>query len=182
MDTKKTLLWITRTGVLIALLVALQWGLGSMTGNNQLVVGSAVNLVLIVAVVLSGLYSGAAVAVVSPFTAYMFGIGTTFIALVPFIALGNLSLIIVWFLITKKAAVNANGYIKMVTALVLGALIKLGLLYFTVVKLAIPFILNVNEKQAAVLSANFSLPQLVTASIGGAIAILIIPVVKKAIK
>ena len=181
MDTKKTLLWITRTGVLIALLVALQWGLGALTANNQFVVGSAVNLVLIVAAVLSGLYSALAVAVVSPFTAFLFGIGTPFFALVPFIAIGNFVIVLVWFLMVKKVRTESNAYIRMIAALIVGALLKFAVLYLTIAQLAVPFILDVNEKQGAALSAVFSWPQLVTAAIGGAIAILIIPILKKAV-
>ena len=182
MNSKKTLLWITRTGILIALLVALQWVLGSATSNNQFVVGSAVNLVLIIAAVVSGLYSGAAVAVISPFTAYFFGIGTSFFVIVPFIALGNLVLVLLWSLIVKGTAKGKAGYVRMGGALALGALLKFLTLYITVVKFAAPVLLDLNEKQMSAVTLAFSWPQLVTASIGGAIAILVIPILKKAVR
>lgn len=180
MDSKKTLLWITRTAVLIALLITFQWGLGSLTGS-QFVIGSAVNLVLIVAAV-SGLFSGITVALISPFLAYLFGIGTPFIAIVPFIAVGNLVIVLVWYLIVNKAKMSENLYVRMFTALILGAALKFITLYLLIVKFALPFILNLPDKIVNKLSLAFSWPQLVTAAIGGALAIIIIPVIKKAVK
>ena len=62
---------LTRTAILIALLVALQYATSSL---GQFVTGSCVNLVLAVAAMLCGPVSGLIVAVVSPFFAYLFGI------------------------------------------------------------------------------------------------------------
>ncbi len=181
MKTNSSIKWITRTGILVALLISLQWGLGALTANNQFVVGSAVNLILIMAAIASGLYSAVTVAVISPFTAFMFGIGTPLFPLVPFIALGNLVLVLIWYLLAVKSFSALNYSIRMISALIVGSVIKFGVLYLSIVKVAIPYLLDVPEKQAQVLSATFSWPQLVTAAIGGAIAFLIFPVVKKTI-
>ena len=48
---------------------------------GQLVTGSCVNLVLAVAAVIGGLWCGVTVAAVSPFFAYLLGIGTPFLQL-----------------------------------------------------------------------------------------------------
>ena len=46
----------------------------------------------------------------------------------------------------------------------------------------VPMVLTLNEKQMAVLSASFSFPQLITAAIGGVLAMLLVPPLRRAIK
>ena len=82
---KKTV-WIARTAVCLALLIAIQFLTKSL---GQLVTGSCVNLVLAIAVLIGGVWSGVTVAVISPFCAYLLGIGPAFLPLVPCISLGN---------------------------------------------------------------------------------------------
>ena len=67
---KKTT-WIARTAVCLALLLAVQFFTKSL---GQLVTGSCVNLVLAVAALIGGVWSGVTVAVISPFCAYLLGI------------------------------------------------------------------------------------------------------------
>ena len=50
-----------------------------------------------------------------------------------------------------------------------------------IVKLVLPT-LGLAEKQVAMLSASFSWPQLVTALIGGVLAVTIAPAIRKAVK
>ncbi|MCL2107756.1 MAG: hypothetical protein FWH20_00225 [Oscillospiraceae bacterium] len=179
------ILLIARTGVLIALLVALQWGTGSLTAAapppfNTLVTGSVVNLILIVSVMTGGLACGAAVAVLSPVMAFMLPIpvGPQFPFIIPFVCLGNLTLVALWHVIGNKAAkkvITAH-----ITALIAGALGKFAVLYVGVVLVAIPFLLDLTPQQATMITTMFSYPQIITAAIGGAIAIAILPVLKKA--
>ena len=64
----KKLQWITRTGMLLALLIAFQW-IGSFIPEEmtkQLVTGSLVNCVLAVTVLTVGLSGGITVALISP--------------------------------------------------------------------------------------------------------------------
>ena len=82
---KKTL-WITETAVMIALLVALQWATKPL---GQFVTGSCVNLVLGVSALVGGLWCGLTVALVSPFFAFLLGIGPAFLPIVPMVAVGN---------------------------------------------------------------------------------------------
>ena len=76
---KKTT-WIVRTAVCLALLLVLQVATKSL---GQFVTGSCVNLVLAMAALSGGLWSGVAVAVLSPFCAYALGIGPAFLQLSP---------------------------------------------------------------------------------------------------
>lgn len=178
-----TLLWITRTAILIALLIVFQWGLSALTGSNQLVVGSAVNLVLIIAATISGLYSGITVAIVSPFLAYVLGVGPKIIGIIPFIALGNLVLVLIWYFIAKNATATKDGYIRMAIALVVGAAVKCAFLYLSIVKFAIPVLLTgLKQPQIDTFTQMFGILQCFTAAIGGVLALLIIPPLRKAVK
>lgn len=67
--------WIARTAVCLALLIAIQFLTKSL---GQLVTGSCVNLVLAIAALIGGVWSGVTVAVISPFCAYLLGIGPAF--------------------------------------------------------------------------------------------------------
>jgi hypothetical protein len=90
------------------------------------------------------------------------------------IALGNLVLVVVVALLYDK---------NRLTALAAGAVLKFVTLYLGVVRIVVPLLLpDVNEKIKAVLSVQFSWPQLITASIGGILAVIILPVLKKTIK
>ena len=63
----KKIRWITETAVMLALLVALQALTKPM---GQLVTGSCVNAVLAITVLLAGISSGIAVALISPVFAF----------------------------------------------------------------------------------------------------------------
>ncbi|MEA5039734.1 MAG: ECF transporter S component [Clostridiaceae bacterium] len=172
---KKTLRWITRTAIFVALLVVVQAATAGL--GNQFVTGSAVNLILIVSVMTCGLSSGATVAIVSPLFAKLFGIGPLW-QIIPMIMLGNFVLVLLWRLLGNR------GDRKMwyPVALIAAAGIKFLVLWLGVAKWIVPIVLGLPAPKAAVVSAAFSWPQLVTALIGGVLAILVLPLVKKAIK
>ena len=164
-------LWVTRTGVLIALLVVLQW---ATSGLGQYVTGSCVNAVLAVATLTGGLQSGVTVALLSPFCAKLFGIGPQLIQIVPAIAVGNLVFVVALHFFCKH---------QKILGLVLAAAAKFATLYMLVVKFIVPMLAeNLKPQQIATFSAMFSWPQLVTALIGGGVALAILPVLKKAMK
>lgn len=177
MQNRNRIFWITRTAIFIALLVVLQAATAPL--GNILVTGSIVNLLLIVSVMTSGLSSGVAVALLSPVLAKLFGIGPLW-SIIPFIILGNLTLIIMWHFIGSKTRLRqVPSYI---IALIVAAVAKFGVLYLGIVKMAIPVLLNLPDQQAAVISAMFSIPQLITAAVGGAIAVTILPLLQRTIK
>ena len=92
--------WIARTAVLIALLVVLQTVTKPL---GQIVTGSCVNAVLSVAVLVAGLWSGLTVAVLSPFFAFVLGIGPQLFPLTPAIALGNCVLVLLLYVICRDS-------------------------------------------------------------------------------
>lgn len=179
--TKDKILWITRTGMLAALLIALQWlTAGTSAFAGQYITGSCVNAVLAVAALAAGLWSGVVVAILSPFCAFLLGIGPQLIQIVPAIALGNLVFVLAmhFFVGTKPKPV-----LNQAVGLALSAVAKFAMLYIAVVKVFIPVMgPALKEKQIATFTAMFSYPQMITALIGGALALLIVPVIRKAIK
>ena len=171
---KKTT-WIVRTAVCLALLLVLQVATKSF---GQFVTGSCVNLVLAMAALTGGLWSGVAVAVLSPFCAYALGIGPAFLQLVPCVALGNavyavlFALLVGKWLTTKPLAAWGS--------MALAAVCKLAALYVVLVKLVAPMIVPAAKLTAV--TAAFTWPQLVTALIGGVLACLIAPPVHRALE
>jgi riboflavin transporter FmnP len=176
-NSRKQIIWMTRTAIFIALLMVVQFATKPL---GQLVTGSLVNLILIVSALTCGLSSGLTVAVISPVIATLVGIGPPFWVLTPFIILGNGTIVLIWHFVGNR--IFHKKYVGYIASLAAGAVCKFLVLYFSIVRLAVPLFLDLNEKQAGVITASFSFPQLFTALIGGALAIAIIPVIKKAMK
>ena len=179
------ILWITRTAVLIALTVVLQFitiqfaaGLGP---GAQFVTGSVVNFMLIISVMTCGLPTGLTVSIFTPILPTLLGFGPMW-PIVPFIAAGNMALVTAWHFIGNRDILNT--YIAYCAALIVGAAAKFLVLYIGVVQIAIPYILGlpVDSPPAILMSFMFSWPQLITAAAGGICAIIILPALLKAIK
>lgn len=173
---KKKLLWITQTAVMLALLVTLQ---AITKPAGQFVTGSCVNAVLAVSVLVAGLSSGLTVSVISPVLAFWMGIQEQPLT-VPAIMVGNTVFVVLLYFIAgkRKWFFSLIGWItaavaKFVTLYSFVAWVICGLLADA---------LSVKQLMAEKLIATFSWPQLVTALIGGGIAILIVPTLRKALK
>ena len=179
---RKKLLWITETAVMLALLVTLQ---GLTKPMSQLVTGSFVNAVLAVTVLVAGLSSGITVAALSPVLAYLMGIAPQILT-VPAIMVGNIVFVVLLSLIAGK---DSKKIVRQVIAWVSAAVAKFAALYGIVVFLICGVFSEALLASGAlktpmlkVLPATFSWPQLFTALIGGAVALLITPVLRKALR
>ena len=176
LKSKSKSLWITRTAIFIALLVVLQAVTAPL--GNIIITGSIVNLMLIISVMTCGIASGLSVAVTSPVIAKFLGIGPLW-SLIPFIVAGNITLVLLWhFIGNRNMGRREAAYI---VALICAAVAKFLVLYIGIVRIAIPVFLGLPEQQAAVISGMFSIPQLITALIGGTVATALLPTLKKAI-
>lgn len=173
---KNNILWITRTAVLTALLIVMQTVTSAF--GNTLVTGSIVNLILIISVMTCGLSTGLT-AVVSPMCAKLLGIGPLW-SLIPFIIAGNIVLVIIWYFIGNSKIWKKN--FSYIIALVIAALSKFLILYLGIVQIAIPILLNLPKPQATIISNMFSIPQLITALLGGILAIIALPFLKRSVK
>ena len=173
----KSAKFITRTGILLALTIlfqSLRVLIPFMPANiSQYVVGSLVNLSLIVAAVMVGIKGGLVIAAVAPVIAFLQGFTPSPVLVVP-IALGNIVLVAAAALLHDKNPVLAFSS---------GAVLKFLTLYISVVHIALPFFMpNAPDKMRALLSVQFSWPQLVTAAIGGILATGVLAALKNIIR
>ena len=187
----KRILWITETAVMLALLLCLQW-LGSWIPTpliKQLVTGTMVNCVLAVTALVAGRSSGITVALISPLFAYLLSISQV-ITSVPLIMAGNVCYVLLLSLILGK---SMKPVWKQPVALATAAVTKFGVLYLLGVKLVGGLMFDtlngkmlagealMSQKVLMQLTNMFAWPQLVTALIGGAVSLLIVPVLRKAL-
>ena len=175
---KKRIRWITETAVMLALLVALQ-ALTKPLG--QLVTGSFVNAILAVSALVGGLGCGLTVALCSPVLAFLLGIAPQILT-VPAIMIGNCVYVLLLHPLAKVVG-------RQILALLAAAVTKFAVLYLIVAKvicgLLAPSLLaagSLKEPMLQVLPATFSWPQLFTALIGGTAALLMVPVLRKALR
>ena len=177
----KKIRWITETAIMLALLVTLQ---ALTKGFGQIVTGSCVNAILAISVLVGGWGTGITVALISPVLAFLLGIAPQILT-VPAIMAGNTVYVAVLRLI---AGGKNSSTVKKIAAWIAAAAAKFAVLYAIVVKLICgimaPGLLaagTLKEPMLKALPATFSYPQLVTALIGGAVALLIVPVLRKAL-
>lgn len=177
----KKILWITETGVMLALLVTLQ---AITKPLGQLVTGSCVNAVLAVSALVAGLPGGLIVALLSPSLAYLLGIAPQILT-VPAIMVGNAVFVVVLRLI---AGSDGRKLLRQILAWGSAAVCKFASLYAIVVWLICGVfaqsLMDAGLLKAPMLNAlpaMFSWPQLFTALIGGGIALLIVPILRKAL-
>ena len=177
----KKIRWITETAVLLALLVTLQALTKPM---GQLVTGSCVNAILAISALVGGMSCGMTVALISPVLAFLLGIAPQILT-VPAIMAGNTVYVVLLFVIAGKS----KNIVRKVIAWAVAAAAKFAALYAIVVGLICGVLADgllaagtLKEPMLKALPATFSWPQLITALIGGAVALVMVPVLKKALK
>ena len=179
---RKKIRWITETAVMLALLVCLQALTKPM---GQLVTGSCVNAVLAVSALVGGLSCGLVVALCSPVLAYLLAIAPQILT-VPAIMVGNTVFVVLLSLLADK---SGKKIVKQIIAWITAAAAKFAALYAIVVWLICGVLseslLSSGALKAPMLKAlpaTFSWPQLFTALIGGAVALIITHVLRKALR
>ena len=102
-DNKSSIRFITRTAILLALTIVFQTiGRAIPLGQfNQFITGSLVNACLLIAAATTGLWGGAAVAILAPFGAILTG-ATMPLPFAPIVAIGNFILVLLFVLIKKN--------------------------------------------------------------------------------
>lgn len=178
----KKIRWITETAVMLALLVTLQALTKPM---GQLVTGACVNAVLAVSALVAGLSGGITVALISPVLAYVLGIAPQILT-VPAIMVGNTVFVVVLYFVAGK---DSKRIVKQIVAWIGAAAAKFCALYAIVVWLICGVFSEsllasgvMKAPMPKALPATFSWPQLFTALIGGGVALLITPVLRKALR
>ena len=174
---RKKILWITETAVMLALLVVLQAVTKPL--GQQLLTGSCVNLVLAITVLVSGIYSGVTVALISPVMAWYLDIAPMPFA-VPVIMLGNLIFVAALWALERRGSILSR-----ILAWLTGSAAKFALMFCLNTWLICGVLatsLALKPPQITALTAMFSWTQLFTALIGGGLALLIMPTLRKALR
>ena len=179
MKDKKTL-YIVQTAVMLALLIAVQFFTHAF---STFITGSLVNLILLVSVLIIGYGGGLIIALVSPFCAFFMGVGPAFIQIVPFVAVGNAIFIsIAWLFRKFITAPDMKKKRAAIIGLVLAGLVKMLFLWIGLVTFMLPMIPGLNAAKQSIIGAAFTWPQIITALIGSALALLIVPLIRRALK
>lgn len=171
--TPKTVTIIARTGILLALTVVFQYvGRFIPLGpNSNFIVGPLVNASLLVSTVAAGIWGGLVISVAAPLFAALTTttpVAPFLLVFSPFIAAGNFILVLIFYLLRKK-----NAWL----AIAAGAVLK-----FVVLFGGLHIMLNFREVPANMqnmLKFMFGWPQMVTAIIGGVIAVVVLKALRK---
>lgn len=167
---KKTeIQFLTKTAILLALTIVFQT-MGRLIPvgiNSQFIVGPLVNAALIVSAAAVGIWGGGFIALAAPFGAILTGAQIS-LPFAPFIALGNLAIVLGFYLLMKR---------HQVVAVIAGSIAKFALLTASVNVFV--RMMNTPVKQAEKMLAAFTWPQLITALIGGALALAVIKILGK---
>lgn len=173
---KKKILWMTETAVMLALLISLQW---ATKAGGQWLTGSCVNGVLTITALMVGLPGGLTVALLSPIFAFMLGIAPNPVT-VPVIMIGNSVFAILLHFCCKGKC------IQRICGLLTAAIAKFAVLYalvnWVICGVAADALLAqklLKQPMLLALPASFGFMQLFTALIGGSLALLIVPTLKK---
>lgn len=190
-DVKQRTRRLTETAAMLALLICLQWA-GSQIPDlttKQLISGSLVNCVLAMTTLMVGISGGMILAVISPVCAFLLGIAPNFITVAPIMLGNSLYVLLLWLFLGK----GLKPLWKQPVALVAAAVVKFAVLYLLVVQVVcglasgvllgkkLGTIVVLAPPMLQMLPALFSWLQLVTALIGGALALAMVNVLKKAL-
>ena len=176
-DTK----FITRTAIILALTIVFQ-NLRYLIGNtlpSTIIIGSLVNLCIVVATGLVGITAGVVISIISPLIALAQG-HLPHPLFVPVTMAGNLVIAIVYYYISKaNLAGKASGYV----GVVVGALAKWGIMYYVGVALVLNLIIGsaLPQQKATLIALSFNVPQFITAIIGGILGVALVGILKNRI-
>lgn len=187
---RENLKLVTRTALLLAVTLLFQELRRIMPGSGTLVstliIGSLVNLGLLVAAGIVGWRGSVPISVATPVVAFLQG-HLAIAALIPLVAAGNILLVLVFEWICRKSNCGrAGGWIALGSAAALKTLFLWAAIARIYARLILPGLEGYPPAQAEkigqALSLNFSWPQLVTAIVGGLIALIVIPAVRRGLR
>lgn len=165
--------FLTRTAILLALTVAVQMaGRAIPAPANSFIVGPLVNACILISTAFVGLAGGIIISVLAPFTSLINNhapIAPVLLLFAPLIAVGNSILALFFHYLKNKSQVMG---------ILLGAVVKFGFL-FGAIRVFVELKGDIKPPMANNLITLFSIPQLITALLGGVIAIVVVKALKK---
>lgn len=159
---------LTRMAALLALTAIIQ-----MIGLPQPITGPLINAILILSVLLIGPKHATAIGILTPVAALIRGhLPPVLAAMIPFIAFANAVYILLFYALIRNQPkeVCTLRYIRPIAGITLASLVKYVILMLTVQKL-LPLIVGQDIPEKLMVMMMF--PQLVTALVGGVLALLL---------
>ena len=174
MDRKKSLRILTQTAMMLAVTLVMQYVAGILpipAGMvRTLVIGSLVNLSLLVTTQMVGWRGSMIVSVLTPLVALWIG-QLPLPHMFPIVAVANVIMVLLFEFLGRRSQV---------LALAVAAIVKTAVSWILVVYIFVPYLLpaiGLPEAKVAtmtaMLSLNFTWPQLVTAVVGGILAMAV---------
>ncbi|SMC25800.1 hypothetical protein SAMN02745134_02580 [Clostridium acidisoli DSM 12555] len=160
---------LVRAALFLAIAIIFQFLGKAYPQVSQIFVGPAVNAVLIITASICGLYLGLAVGALTPLLAWTLGqLPAPFGPFIPFIIIGNWLFIILYY--------NCNKFKKYgaIIGIILGSILKFLFLFLSATKLIVFLKLISNPKIVSKLSVSMGVLQLITALVGGFIALVLL--------
>ncbi len=161
---------IARIGIMLALTLALQYISG--LAGIQLLTGSVVNMMLIIAVMMTGLIGGVLIGLITPYIGFLLGLSGN-VLLTPFIGIAN-ALYISLFAIVLKLFKGEYGDSKSIVGqgvgIIFGAFVKFAFLLYIVFPILLPLVM---AKVPPALETMLGITQFFTAMLGGIFGIAV---------
>lgn len=141
---------------------------------NQFLVGPIINSILILTTFICGIWWGIGVGILTPLLAWLVGqLATPLAPFIPFIMVGNIIYVFLFSLFMKGELVKKS------VGILFGAILKFAFLSIASTKLIILIGIKFPPKIAKALANSMSFPQLITAIIGGILALILIELLRK---
>lgn len=165
---------LIKASLFLALAIVFQVVGKNLPTISQFFVGPAINAILILTAAICGGIYGVLVGSLTPLLAYLTGqLPSALGPFIPFIIVGNILFVLSFVILSKQ-----EKYGKYL-GIIIGSFIKYVFLSFSASKLIPLFNLNMPAKIVKKLAITMGLPQLITALIGGAFALILIEILRK---
>lgn len=174
-STKRKSYFIVRTALLLALALVCQMLRFIIPAIPPVVVGTLVNTVLLTSVCLVGIPSALIVSIVTPIVAFFQGMLPVAL-FIPCIVAGNAAYVLLFGALHRIVRKRHWDWVFMSLA----SIAKFTLLWVLMVIVVIP--VTIPKEAQGALMATFGISQLITAFVGGAIALLVAHVLEKTIR
>lgn len=165
---------LVKASFFLALAIVFQVVGKTLPGISQFFVGPAVNAILILTAVICGGVYGVLVGSLTPLLAWLTSqLASVLGPFLPFIIIGNIIFVLSFVILNKR------GKYGKYLGVIIGAFIKYIFLSISASKLIPLFNLNMPPKVINKLVITMGFPQLITALIGGAFALILIEILTK---
>ncbi|MBZ9608945.1 ECF transporter S component [Clostridium estertheticum] len=165
---------LVKASLFLALAIVFQVVGNTLPGISQFFVGPAVNAILILTAAICGGVYGVLVGSLTPLLAWLTGqLASVLGPFLPFIIIGNIIFVLSFVILNKRGKYCEH------LGVIIGAFIKYIFLSISASKLIPLFNLNMPPKIVNKLAITMGSPQLITALIGGAFALILIEILTK---